>query len=263
MAKIITVVNQKGGVGKTTTSVNLGAYLASLGKFVLLVDLDPQANATSGLGIDYNNLTHGLYEVMIGQKNISDIVINTSVPGYKVAPATLNLAGANIELVNEEQREFRLSNALHAVRSNYDYIIIDCPPSLGLLTINGLLAADQLLIPVQAEYYSLEGIAHLLNTVKLIQENLKPELGILGAVITMYDKRISLSEEILHQLYQYFPDRIFRTVIPRNVRLSECPSYGKCILEYDPKSKGASAYERLARELLELEDMTSGANLMV
>jgi chromosome partitioning protein len=253
MAKVITVVNQKGGVGKTTTAVNLAAYLAQLGKFVLLVDIDPQSNATSGVGIDYQNLPHGIYDVMIGHKKMQDIIVNTSIHGYKVAPATLDLAGANIELVNEPEREFRLRNAINDLRHQFDYIIIDCPPSLGLLTLNGLLAADEVLIPVQAEYYALEGIAHLMNTIKLIQENLKPELKIMGAVITMYDKRTTLSEEVLHQLYQHFPSRIFRTVIPRNVRLSECPSHGKCILEYDPYSRGARAYERLAHEILELE----------
>ncbi|MCC6639030.1 ParA family protein [Candidatus Falkowbacteria bacterium] len=262
MAKIIAVVNQKGGVGKTTTSVNLAAYLARLGKFVLLVDLDPQSNATSGLGIDYRNLNHGIYDVLIGRKSMPEIICNTSIPGYKVAPATLDLAGANIELVNEEQREFRLHQALHESRSHYDYIIIDCPPSLGLLTINGLLAADEILIPVQAEYYALEGIAHLLHTVKLLQDNLKPELAIMGAVITMFDKRTSLSDDVLQQLYQYFPSRIFRTVIPRNVKLSEAPSHGKSICEYDPECKGASAYERLAREIIELESSVSSNNLI-
>lgn len=262
MAKIIAVVNQKGGVGKTTTSVNLAAYLAKLGKFVLLVDLDPQSNATSGLGIDYRNLEHGLYDVLIGRKTMNDVIVNTSIPGYKLAPATLDLAGANIELVNEEAREYRLDRALHELRSHYDYIIIDCPPSLGLLTINGLLAADEILIPVQAEYYALEGIAHLLHTVKLLQDNLKPELAIMGAVITMYDKRTSLSEDVLHQLYQYFPSRIFRTVIPRNVKLSEAPSHGKTICEYDSDSRGANAYERLAREIMELEGVLGSNNLI-
>lgn len=261
MAKIISVVNQKGGVGKTTTAVNLGAYLAHLGRFVLLVDLDPQANSTTGVGLDHNTLEHSIYDVVVGLKDIREIVQNTSIQGFKVAPATLGLAGANIELVNQENREFKLEQALHPIKDNYDYIIIDCPPSLGLLTLNGLIAADQLLIPVQAEYYSLEGIAHLLNTYKLIKENLKPDLEILGAVLTMFDKRTRLSDEVLQQLYQYFPNRIFRTVIPRNVSLSECPSFGKCILEYAPKSKGAIAYEKLAQELIELEN-TPVSNLV-
>ena len=252
MGQIISIVNQKGGVGKTTTAINLAAYLASLGKFVLLVDMDPQANATSGLGIDYNNLQKGIYECLIGSHNLRDVILNTTIPGYKLVPATLNLAGANVELVNLENREFKLDQALLSVRNDYDYILIDCPPSLGLLTINSLVAGEKLLIPVQAEYYALEGLGQLVNTINLIKNNIKPNLEILGAVLTMFDKRNKLSEEILHQLYQYFPNRIFRSVIPRNIRLTEAPSYGKTILEYDPKSKGAKAYERLAREIIDL-----------
>jgi len=254
MGHIISIVNQKGGVGKTTTAINLGAYLASLGKFVLLLDLDPQANATSGLGIDYNNLEKGVYEVLIGKHSLKDIVLNTTMSGYKIAPSTINLAGANVELVNLENREFRLEQAILSARNDYDYILIDCPPSLGLLTVNSLVAAEKLLIPVQAEYYALEGLGQLINTINLIKNNVKPNLEVLGAVLTMYDKRNKLSEEILHQLYQYFPNRIFRSVIPRNVRLTEAPSYGKTILEYAPKSKGAKAYERLAREIIDLID---------
>lgn len=252
MGQIISIVNQKGGVGKTTTAINLAAYLAHLGKFVLLVDVDPQANATSGLGINYNKVQKGVYEALISDMNLREAILNTSLPGYKIVPASLNLAGANVELVNLENREFRLYNALLAVRNDFDYIIIDCPPSLGLLTLNSLVAADKILIPVQAEYYALEGLGQLLNTINLIQNNIKPELEILGAVLTMYDRRNKLSEEILHQLYQYFPNRIFRAVIPRNIRLTESPSYGKTILEYDRKSNGAKAYERLAREILDL-----------
>lgn len=252
MAHIISVVNQKGGVGKTTTAINLAAYLSSLGKFVLLIDMDPQANATSGLGIDYNNLDKGVYEALIGSHNLRDVILNTTMAGYKVAPATQNLAGANVELVSVENRELKLDQALLSVRNDYDYIIIDCPPSLGLLTLNSLVAAEKLLIPVQAEYYALEGLGQLIKTIGLIQQHIKPSLEVLGAVLTMYDKRTKLSDEILQQLYQYFPNRIFRSVIPRNVRLTESPSYGKTILEYDPKSKGAKAYERLAREIVDL-----------
>jgi len=252
MAQIISIVNQKGGVGKTTTAINLACYLATLGKFVLLVDMDPQANATSGLGIDYNKLDKGIYEALLGLHNIKDVILNTAVAGYKIAPSTLNLAGANVELVNLENRELKLDQALLSVRNDYDYIIIDCPPSLGLLTLNCLVAAEKLLIPVQAEYYALEGLGQLIKTINLIKTHIKADLDILGAVLTMYDKRTKLSEEILHQLYQYFPNRIFRSVIPRNVRLTEAPSFGKTILEYDPKSKGAKAYERLAREIIDL-----------
>ncbi len=251
MAQIIAVVNQKGGVGKTTTAINLGAYLAFLGKFVLLVDLDPQANATSGFGIDHQNLEAGIYEALNGSVPFKSIIKNTSIQGYKVAPATISLAGANIEFVNLERREFKLYDALLEVRNDYDYIIIDCPPSLGLLTINGLVAADFVIIPVQAEYYALEGLGQLLNTINLVQENLKADLKILGAVVTMYDGRVGLSEAVFKDLYQYFPNKIFRSVIPRNVRLAEAPSFGKTILDYDAKSKGAKAYERLAWEILE------------
>ncbi|MFH1564728.1 MAG: AAA family ATPase [bacterium] len=252
MSQIISIVNQKGGVGKTTTAVNLGAYLANMGKFVLLIDIDPQANATSGLGVDHRSLERGIYESLVGETRLKDVVQNTKHEGYRIAPATQNLAGANIELVNVDRREFKLNEILEQVRGHYDYILIDCPPSLGLLTINGFTAADKVLIPVQAEYYALEGLSQLLGTIKLIKENLNPKLDILGAVITMFDKRTRLSDQVMQELYQYFPEKIFRSVIPRNVRLSEAPSYGQSILEYDPYSKGGKAYERLAREVLEL-----------
>lgn len=249
---IIAIANQKGGVGKTTTAVNLGAYLAELGKYVLLVDLDPQANASSGLGVDYQNIERGIYEALAGRFLVREVLHPTSHLGYRVAPATPALAGANVELVNLERREHRLADALLEVRGDYDVILIDCPPSLGLLTVNGLVAADHILIPVQAEYYALEGLGQLINTIRLVQEHLKPELSILGAVITMFDKRTRLSDQVMQELYKFFPDKIFRTVIPRNVRLTEAPSYGKSILHYDPSSKGARAYEKLAREVLEL-----------
>lgn len=254
MARVISVVNQKGGVGKTTTAVNLAVYLAALGRYVLLVDLDPQANATSGIGIRHQELTHGLYEALSGVTDFRSVVLAHELDGLRIAPSTNNLAGANVELVNAERREFRLYDVMGEVRHEYDYIIIDCPPSLGLLTINGLVAADELLIPVQAEYYALEGLGQLMSTIAMIRENLKPDLAVLGAVLTMYDGRNKLSEQVMHELYRYFPNKIFRSVIPRNVRLTEAPSYGKSILHYDPKSKGAKAYERLARELLELHE---------
>lgn len=250
MPKIITIVNQKGGVGKTTTAVNLSAYLAELGKFVLLVDMDPQGNATSGLGISREGLPGSIYEALSRQRRFHDIVHNTAHAGLRIAPATPDLAGANIELVDMEQREHQLMNLLEEVKHAYDYIIIDCPPSLGLLTVNSLVAADELLIPVQAEYYALEGLGQLLNTIQLIQQHIKNDLQILGAVITMFDKRTRLSEDVMQELYKYFPDRIFRSVIPRTVRLAEAPSFGKSILQYEPGGKGAKAYERLAEEIL-------------
>lgn len=251
MAKVISVVNQKGGVGKTTTAMNLAAYLSELGKFVLLVDMDPQGNASSGFGHSRDRVEYGIYEALAKQKRVHDIVRNTAHEGLRIAPSTPNLAGANIELVDMERREFQLTDLLEEVKHAYDYIIIDCPPSLGLLTVNSLVAADELLIPVQAEYYALEGLGQLLETISLIQTNIKPELKILGAVITMFDQRTRLSEDIMNELYKYFPDTIFRTVIPRAVRLAEAPSFGKSIAHYDPSSKGAKAYERLAREILE------------
>lgn len=252
MGKIISVVNQKGGVGKTTTAVNLGAYLAFLGKEVLLVDIDPQANATSGIGINHKELPHGIYEALISKVPVYNVIKRTAQDMYKVAPATLSLAGAGIEMVDIEDREFRLKKVLEEVRQEYDYIIIDGPPSLGLLTVNSLVAADEVLIPIQSEYYALEGLSQLLETVNLVQNHLKPDLGVMGAVITMFDKRNKLSTSVMNELYQYFPNRVFKSVIPRSVRLAEAPSYGRSILHYDPKSKGGKAYHKLAREILDI-----------
>jgi chromosome partitioning protein len=251
MAQIIGVVNQKGGVGKTTTAINLGAYLAEMGKFVLLVDLDPQANASSGLGVRYQDLEKGIYEALVGSHLVREIVMPTGIRGFRVAPATPALAGANVEFVDLDRREFKLSDALLEVKGDYDVILIDCPPSLGVLTINGLVAADHLLIPVQAEYYALEGLGQLMQTIGLVQENIKPELDILGAVITMFDKRTRLSAQVLEELYRYFPNKIFRSIVPRNVRLSEAPSHGLAISTYDPSSKGAKSYYKLALEVMD------------
>ena len=253
MGKIISIVNQKGGVGKTTTAVNLGAYLCYLGKTVLLVDIDPQANATSGLGINHKELNCGIYEALIGQKPIFSIIKRTLQDGYMIAPATVSLAGAGIELVGMENREFRLKNILEEIKDEYDYIIIDGPPSLGLITVNSLVAADEILIPIQSEYYALEGLSQLLETIGLVQGNLKPELSIKGAIITMFDKRNKLSSSVMNELYQYFPNKVFRSIIPRSIKLAEAPSYGRSILHYDPKSKGGKSYNRLARELINLD----------
>lgn len=253
MARLISIVNQKGGVGKTTTAINVGAYLAEQGKFVLIVDLDPQANATSGLGIDHRTIERGVYQAILSQASLRDVALPTGHELLKVAPSTGDLAGLNIELVDLERREFRLREALMEVRNDYDFILIDCPPTLGLITLNGLVAGDEVLIPVQAEYFALEGLGQLLETVQLVKGGLRPDLGILGAVITMYDGRTKLSDDVLQELYKYFPNTIFQSVIPRNVRLAEAPSFGRTIAQFDPGSKGAKAYERLAQEIIERE----------
>lgn len=254
MAQVITIVNQKGGVGKTTTAINLGAYLASLGKFVLLIDIDPQANASSGLGINHREIENGIYQVLIGEHTFRHIIRPTVHDGYHIAPAQPDLSGARVELVNEGEREFKLRKALLEIRNDYDYIIVDCPPSLDLLTVNGLVAADEVLIPIQSEYYALEGLGQLLTTISLVQEHLNPKLHIIGGLVTMFDKRNKLSLHVLNELYQHFPHRIFRTIVPRNVRLSESPSYGQSILDYDPDSMGAKAYEQLAGEVVGLTE---------
>ena len=251
MSKIIAVVNQKGGVGKTTTAINVAAALAEQGKFVLLVDMDPQGNASSGLGIEKAEVPHGIYEALAKEKRLHDVVYNTPHEGLRVVPANANLAGANVELIDVDRREFQLSDLLEEVRHAYDYIVIDCPPSLGLLTINSLVAADELLIPVQAEYYALEGLGQLLETIELIREHLKGDLTVLGAVITMFDKRTKLSSDIMAELHKYFPGSIFQSAIPRTVRLAEAPSFGKSIFHYEPGGKGAKAYANLVIEILE------------
>lgn len=251
MARIISIVNQKGGVGKTTTAINLGAYLAEAGKFVLIIDLDPQANASSGIGIEHQTLDQGVYEAILGQVRLKDIVQPTAHETLRIAPATPALAGLNVELVAMERREYKLYDALLEVRHDYDYILIDCPPTLGLITLNGIVAADELLIPVQAEYYALEGLGQLLETVNLVRERIRPDVEVLGAVITMYDNRTKLSDDVLQELYKFFPKNIFRSVIPRSVRLAEAPSFGRSIAMFDAASKGAKAYERLAREVLD------------
>ena len=225
MSNIIAIVNQKGGVGKTTTAVNLGAYLAHNGQSVLLLDFDPQANATSGLGIDHRTLTHGIYEALLGIVDPASIVQETAHQNYAIIPATRALAGANVDLVTLENRERKLADAFSVLTAQYDITLIDCPPSLGMLTINALAAAHHILIPVQAEYYALEGLGQLIETIRLIQERLNPDLNVLGAVLTMYDRRQRLSQEVLEELYRHFENKIFRSVIPRSVRLAESPSH--------------------------------------
>ncbi len=252
MAQVVSVVNQKGGVGKTTTSVNLAAFLSHFGKRVLLVDLDPQGNATSGLGHAPNDVL-GTYEVLMGSKQASDVVLDTPHERLFLLAANPNLAGAQVELVNEFNRERRLKQALDGLSESYDYVIIDNPPSLGLLTVNGLVASHSVLVPVQAEYYALEGLGQLLQTVQLIRQHLNEKLEIRGAVITMFNPVATLSRQVLEEMYRHFPGKIYRSVIPRSVRLAEAPSFGKTILHYDPYSKAAKAYERLAREFLERE----------
>lgn len=253
MSRIISIVNQKGGVGKTTTAINLGASLAAQGKCVLLIDIDPQANATSGLGFNHRELDKGIYEVLVSPLSLKEVIRDTHLYGFNLAPSTVSLAGATVELVNLPRREYLLSDNLREAVSDYDYIIIDNPPSLGLLTVNGLVAAREVLIPVQCEYYSLEGLSQLLQTINLIQQNLKPDLQVLGAVMTMYDPRYRLTEAVMEELYKYFPHRIFRTVIPRNIKLAEAPSHGKPIRDYARSSRASRAYERLSREIIETE----------
>ncbi|WP_338824406.1 Sporulation initiation inhibitor protein Soj [Moorella humiferrea] len=250
MGRVIAVANQKGGVGKTTTAVNLSAFLAQEGKKVLLIDIDPQGNATSGLGIDRAGIKHCIYDVIINEAPIAATIIPTSVAGLNLVPATIELAGAEVELVTAIAREKKLRNALQGIKEKYDYIIIDCPPSLGLLTLNALTAAEGVLIPIQCEYYALEGLGQLLNTIKLVTRHLNPDLKIEGVVLTMFDPRTNLSMQVVDEVKNHFPERVFKSIIPRNVRLSEAPSYGQPINIYDPRSRGAEAYRELAREVM-------------
>lgn len=251
MAQIIALVNQKGGVGKTTSTVNIATYLAAAGKFVLLVDLDPQGNASSGIGIDPRTQKKTLYDAMIGGYSPAEHIMQTEQKGLSLLPATQDLAGANIDLVHMEHREYRLRDVLAQVRTQFDYILIDSPPSLGLLTVNGLVASDSIIIPVQAEYYALEGLSQLLETIDLVRENLCPKLSIMGALITMYDRRNRLARQVVREMRAHFPGYVFESIIPRSVRLAEAPGFGKSIMAFDAFSKGARAYKAVAREIIQ------------
>lgn len=250
MAKIISLANQKGGVGKTTTAINLSASLATLGKKVLLVDADPQANASSGLGIDIRSLENTIYECMVNGVSATKAIQSTEIDNLFVLPAHIDLVGAEIEMLNMENREQILRNILNPLRKNYDYILIDCSPSLGLITVNCLTASDSVIIPVQCEYFALEGISKLLNTIKIIKNKLNPELQIEGFLLTMYDNRLRLSNQVYDEVKRHFGDMVFNSVIARNVRLGEAPGFGKPIILYDPKSSGSQNYLDLAKELI-------------
>ena len=249
-AKVIAIINQKGGVGKSTTAINLSAALGELGKQVLLVDLDPQGNTTSGLGIEKSQLQKCIYDVLLSDVSIEEVIVPDVCEGVDLVPATINLAGAEVELVSEMARENRLKDAVGVMKGKYDYIFIDCPPSLGLLTVNSLVAADKLIIPIQTEFYALEGVTKLLESMKRVKTRLNPTLDIYGILLTMYDGRTTLSRQVAAEVRNYFGRQVFETIIPRTVKLSEAPSYGIPIIQYDPTGKGAIAYRNLAEEVV-------------
>jgi chromosome partitioning protein len=251
MSKTVVIANQKGGVGKTTTTVNLAAFLASAGKKTLLIDIDPQGNSCSGLGIDIRERQgNGIYEVLIGEKKIRDVIVETKYPNLKIVPVTIDLTGAQIELMNVSRKEYILHDAIAEIKHNYDYIIIDTPPSLGLFTLNGLVAANSVLIPLQSEFYAMEGLAQLLKAIKMVKSGPNKNLAIEGVLITMYDSRTNLSKEVVDEVKNYFKEKVYDAVIPRNVRLSEAPSHGISIFDYDAKCHGAEAYQSFGAEFL-------------
>ncbi len=249
MGRIISIANQKGGVGKTTTAINLSTVLAKRNKKTLLIDMDPQGNATSGVGIE-KNLEKSTYNLLIEEDQIEEVILKTDIKNLDICPSTINLAGAEVELVSMMSREMRLKEKLESIKDNYDYILIDCPPSLGLITLNAFTASNSVLIPVQCEYYALEGLGQLLNTVKLVKKHLNKDLEIEGALLTMFDTRTNLSKQVVDEVKRYFGDKVYKTVIPRNVKLSEAPSYGMPITVYDPRSKGAKCYDKLGKEVI-------------
>lgn len=248
--RIIAITNQKGGVGKSTTAVNVSAYLSSYGYKTLLIDLDPQSNSTSGLGLDPTDVKGSVYEVLIRDSDPRKIILDTAYKDLRILPSSIQLAGAEVELVSSLKREFRLKEAIEKIEKDYDFILIDCPPALGLLTINALAAAKEVIIPIQCEYYALEGLGQLLSTINLVKKNLNDKLIIKGAIMTMYDPRLKLAEQVIEEVKNFFSERVYKTIIPRNVRLSEAPSYGKPIMEYDPDCKGAEAYSNFTKEVI-------------
>lgn len=254
MAKVIAIANQKGGVGKTTTAVNLSSCLAYKGKKVVILDIDPQGNTTSGLGIEKKSINKSVYDVIINDEKIENALLPTAISNLYLCPSNIQLVGAEVELVSVISRETRIKVAIEEIREKNDFILIDCPPSLGLLTLNALTAADTILVPIQCEYYALEGLSQLMNTVKLVQKHLNPALDVEGVVLTMFDARTNLSLQVVEDVKKYFKNKVYRTIIPRNVRLSEAPSFGLPIILYDPKSKGAECYMDLAQEVIDYSE---------
>lgn len=253
IGKTIAIANQKGGVAKTTTAVNLGAWLSLMGQKVLLIDIDPQGNATTGVGVDKNKLEYCIYDLLINSLKVRDVIVPSALEKLDLIPATIELAGAEVELVSIPGRETVLKNALVEIREDYDYIFIDCPPSLGLLTINALTAADSLIIPIQCEFYALEGLSQLMNTIKIVQQNLNKRLTLEGVLLTMFDGRTNLAIQVVDEVKKYFKEKVYKSIVPRNVRISEAPSHGKPVMVYDRRSRGAEVYRELAREVMGVE----------